>query len=85
MLSCQALNATYGSNNGSVSLPNFSGRNPVGSSSTIALGSIGGVDEVALTINELPYHSRIVRPTSPYLKRSSLNLQFTIKCPGSNW
>ena len=52
------IGTTYGSGNGETTfnLPDLRGRVPLGSSSDHALGTRGGAEEHAITINEMPEH-----------------------------
>ena len=51
------LAALLGSTGGNVTLPNLTGRVPLGASGTHAIGSTGGVETVALSVAQIPAHS----------------------------
>lgn len=60
-----AIGTTYGAGDGSTTfaLPNLQGRFPLGVSGSHALGSTGGSEKVALTVNEIPAHKHSVSLT----------------------
>lgn len=61
-----ALGATYGNGNGvtTFTLPNLQGRFPLGSTTNHLLGSVGGEEAHALTVDEMPAHQHDVCGTN---------------------
>lgn len=81
------LGTTYGGDGSSTfALPNLQSRVPIHAGNETTLGEQGGVEEVALTVNQIPAHSHAFGVSSKYgstntpegtvLARSTLN-QFT--------
>jgi len=58
----QIIGTTYGGSGDNFNLPDLGGRVPIGVNNNFALASQGGVEEITLTVNEMPAHSHVTQP-----------------------
>jgi microcystin-dependent protein len=80
----QALFALLGTQYGgdgqtTFALPNLQGRVPVGQGQGHVIGEVGGVENVTLTINQMPAHTHVIAPgtlaATPRVKNAAGNRQ----------